>query len=271
MRTLSFLLPVLLWMTASTVGLSEEYGMAAMYSPRFEGSRTANGEIFKHEQYTASHKTLPFGSKARITRLDNNRSVVVRINDRGPYVSNRVTDLSKAAAERLGFSSDDQEIEVKFEAIDEGEAGPRVSAPVTPSLPPVEDALTAKGITEPKSVPKEFKTITRAPKKTVTREHPVAFDVSGVYKIKLNKPGSKGFAVQIASVNSQENMLRYVAGLERRYYENILVNVDKKGEDAQGFKIFLGPFGDKIAAESYLRSLKKKGLKGFVVDLGKFK
>ena len=78
-------------------------GVASWYGPGFAGRRTANGERFNPSEYTAAHRTLPFGSKVRVTH--NGRSVVVRINDRGPFHGGRVIDLSQAAAEDLGLRS----------------------------------------------------------------------------------------------------------------------------------------------------------------------
>lgn len=78
-------------------------GNASYYGARFAGRRTANGEIFNPRKLTAAHRTLPFGSKVRVTNRRNGRSVVVRINDRGPFARGRVIDLSKAAAQRIGL------------------------------------------------------------------------------------------------------------------------------------------------------------------------
>jgi len=76
-------------------------GVASWYGARFAGRKTASGERFDPDQYTAAHRTLPFGSRVRVTH--NGRSVVVRINDRGPFHGGRVIDLSEAAAEELGI------------------------------------------------------------------------------------------------------------------------------------------------------------------------
>lgn len=78
-------------------------GQASFYADKFEGRKTANGEIYYHIRKTAAHPDLPFGSVVKVTHLDNNKFVVVRINDRGPFVENRIIDLSKSAAEELGF------------------------------------------------------------------------------------------------------------------------------------------------------------------------
>jgi rare lipoprotein A len=78
-------------------------GQASWYGPGFHGKKTASGEIFDQGRLTAAHKTLPLGTKAKVTNLENGHSVEVEINDRGPYVGDRVIDLSRAAANALGF------------------------------------------------------------------------------------------------------------------------------------------------------------------------
>lgn len=78
-------------------------GIASFYADKFEGRQTANGEIYYHAKKTAAHRTLPFGSVVKVTNLENNKYVVVRINDRGPFVDNRIIDLSKSAAQDLDF------------------------------------------------------------------------------------------------------------------------------------------------------------------------
>jgi peptidoglycan lytic transglycosylase len=78
-------------------------GLASWYGRRFHGRRTASGEKYDMAALTAAHKTLPFGSRVRVTNLDNGHSVVVVINDRGPFVKRRLIDVSRAAAQELGF------------------------------------------------------------------------------------------------------------------------------------------------------------------------
>lgn len=80
-------------------------GIASYYGRKFHGRRTANGERFDMNDLTAAHRTLPFGSKVEVTNPRNGRKVVVRINDRGPFVKGRTIDLSRAAATELGMIS----------------------------------------------------------------------------------------------------------------------------------------------------------------------
>lgn len=84
-------------------GWNGERGQASFYADRYHGRRTASGETHDRNALTAAHRSLPFGTRVRVTRLDNGRETVVRINDRGPFVRGRVIDLSRRAAEELGM------------------------------------------------------------------------------------------------------------------------------------------------------------------------
>jgi peptidoglycan lytic transglycosylase len=85
------------------VGGYVEDGVASWYGVPFDGHRTSDGEIYDMHQYTAAHRTLPFNSVVRVTNLTNGKQTEVRINDRGPFVANRVIDLSFAAAQAIGM------------------------------------------------------------------------------------------------------------------------------------------------------------------------
>lgn len=79
-------------------------GVASFYGTKFNGRRTASGEKFDNSALTAAHLSLPFGSLVKVTNVRNGKTVVVRINDRGPHVKGRIIDLSKAAAKKIGIS-----------------------------------------------------------------------------------------------------------------------------------------------------------------------
>ena len=83
--------------------VSVSTGQASWYGPGFFGNRTASGEVLRPGTLTAAHRTLPFGTKVRVTNLWNGRSAVVRINDRGPFHGARVIDLAHGAANQLGL------------------------------------------------------------------------------------------------------------------------------------------------------------------------
>ena len=108
---------------------SVETGLASWYGPGFEGRQTTNGEIFDSSELTAAHRTMRLPSRARVTRLDTGQSVIVRVNDRGPYIEGRLIDLSHAAAEALGFTEDGL-IEVRVEGLGPADARDRAAPPV---------------------------------------------------------------------------------------------------------------------------------------------
>ena len=82
-------------------GSGAETGLASFYADTYNGKKTANGETFRSSAYTAAHKKLPFGTKVKVTNLSNGKSVKVKVNDRGPFVSGRIIDLTRAAAEKI--------------------------------------------------------------------------------------------------------------------------------------------------------------------------
>jgi len=78
-----------------------ETGLASFYSESYNGKQTANGEIYRSSAFTAAHKKLPFNTKVKVTNLSNGKTVKVRINDRGPFVTGRIIDLTRAAAKKI--------------------------------------------------------------------------------------------------------------------------------------------------------------------------
>lgn len=80
-------------------------GVASWYGPGFYGNRTANGEIYQPGTFTIAHRSLPFGTRVRVTNLNNGRSAIARVNDRGPYVGGRIVDLGQGIASHLGVTS----------------------------------------------------------------------------------------------------------------------------------------------------------------------
>jgi len=112
MKNSIIILGVLLYLTACTLDsepiaqsqyLFVAQGKASWYGKRFQGKPTACGELFDTAKLTAAHKTLPFGTQLKVTNLYNNKSVFVRVNDRGPFHGKRILDLSKAAARQLNM------------------------------------------------------------------------------------------------------------------------------------------------------------------------
>ncbi|WP_129758604.1 septal ring lytic transglycosylase RlpA family protein [Flavobacterium dauae] len=110
----------------SEVEVVHEETQASYYHDKFNGRKTANGEVFSNKNYTAAHKTLPFGTKVRVTNLVNDEEVIVEINDRGPFIKGRQIDLSKKAFMDLTHNRSKGILKVKVEILPENYEEKRV-------------------------------------------------------------------------------------------------------------------------------------------------
>ncbi|MGI9437839.1 MAG: septal ring lytic transglycosylase RlpA family protein [Geminicoccaceae bacterium] len=109
------------WYHPRMVDQYREIGIASWYGVPFHGRQTANGEVYDMHGMTAAHPTLPLPSLARVTNLENGRSIVVRVNDRGPFAKQRIIDLSRRAAWELGFKDQGTaEVEVVYMGLADG-------------------------------------------------------------------------------------------------------------------------------------------------------
>lgn len=160
-------------------------GKASFYADKFEGSPTASGEKYKHAKKTAAHKTLPFGTKVRVTNVENNKTVEVTINDRGPYVDGRIIDLSKSAADELGYINKGL-ADVKIEVIDAGDGkGGGVIVPIDR----------------------------------------VAVDEKEFYDFEIKRLEPKGWGVQIGTYQELVNLMRLADNLKNSYKKKVNVQV----------------------------------------------
>ncbi len=110
------LLLIVLLLSVTANAKKNQKGKASYYANKFEGKKTASGEVYKHHLKTAAHRTLPFGTMVKVTNLKNNKSVIVRINDRGPFSKGRIIDLSKSAMVALdGIRDGVVEVEIEVQ------------------------------------------------------------------------------------------------------------------------------------------------------------
>lgn len=258
----------------SIQAIAQETGYASYVSDEFNGSNTAYGEIYDRNKLTCAHKMHPLGTRLKVTRLDNGRSVIVRVNDKGPYIKGRIVDLSYAAAKQLDILKLG-EVEVKVEVAGQeavAEAPKPTTVANTPAPNPTTPAPTTVSVEtrelapaspKPSPAPETIKPVSKVqPDKTkLVRKN---FKANGLYKIALEESDNKGFGVQVASVASYEGMLAKVAELQGKWFDNILMKI----EGGNRFKVILGPFPDQKTAEGYEASLLKRyKIKGFVVPL----
>jgi rare lipoprotein A len=130
--------------------LFHQEGLASWYGTEFDGQATASGETFDSTKFTAAHPSLPFGTLLLVTNQYNNKQVIVRVNDRGPFISTRIIDLSKAAAEQLDIIASGQAPVVVVYAAKDALVGP-IAPPSAPSAPAV--TQTPPTTTAPVSTP----------------------------------------------------------------------------------------------------------------------
>lgn len=126
----------------------DETGVASWYGPGFHTKTTANGETYDQNDLTAAHKTLPMPSYVRVTNLENGRAIVLRVNDRGPYAHGRVIDVSKRAAQLLGFEKQGT-AKVRVRIVDQGTSGFVADKPVTTQVE--RDAVSAVPVAQVES------------------------------------------------------------------------------------------------------------------------
>ena len=101
-KGMKWVIPVLLMLAGSVLTADPAIeGVASWYGGKFHGRLTSSGEVFDTNEMTAAHRTLPFGTIVKVTNMDNGKSAMVKINDRGPFVDGRIIDLSRAAAEQI--------------------------------------------------------------------------------------------------------------------------------------------------------------------------
>jgi rare lipoprotein A len=160
-------------------------GKASFYADKFEGHPTASGEKYKHNKLSGAHRTLPFGTKVKVTNLSNNQTVEVVINDRGPYVDGRIIDLSKSAAEKLGFINQGL-TDVQLEVVDAGHG--KTSDPAR------------------------------------TLDH-VVVEEKEFYDFEIERLKPTGFGVQIGSYQELVNMMRLADNLKNSYKKKVTVQV----------------------------------------------
>jgi rare lipoprotein A len=258
-----------------------EFGYASVYSDDFQGRKTSYGETYDKNLLTCAHKKHPYGTLLKITRLDNKKSVTCKVTDRGPYVKGRIVDISRKAAETLGIGQEGI-VEVKVEIA--GRPGREDLSGQSRTSPSREDvkkekipdtystesptATTAELSKEQKKTEVATTSSNTGTKKQTPRLVGKDYTQYGLYKIILQRPEKGGFGVQVASLNNYENVLRQVADLQAKSFENVLVSVEKGTDNKSVYKILLGPFDTEASAQSYEASLKKRyKIKGFVVNL----
>ncbi len=230
-------------------------GVASWYGPNFHGGKTANGEYYDMTTMTAAHKTLPMNTRVRVTNLDNGMSTIVRINDRGPFVNNRIIDLSQAAAEAIGMIKKGT-ARVELEVVDYDiqvdqyrynkpfpTATSSIETVITPP-PPVEESITPIEKSSPSSVNATTQVVTH-PKESAPQASP---------SLKSQK-----FKIQILSSTNHQKA-REIAKKYATIDDNHQTQVIGKSVMGQPlYRVYVKNFKSVDEARAFIKRQKLKG------------
>ena len=198
------------YVPATSLRPYKERGVASWYGRKFHGQKTSNGETYDMYAMTAAHPTLPLPSYARVTNVATGRSVVVRVNDRGPFLHDRIIDLSYAAANRIGTAAKGSG-EVIVEAIIPGEGMVVAASP----LPPVVATAPLRPVEPPQAAA-------------------VSVETSG------------GFSVQLGAFQNNVNAQNFLAHVQGQL---ATAQVEPKIREAGGlYRVYVGPYPDRDEA-----------------------
>lgn len=294
-----FMMLMLTLLTAQT-----ERGEASYYADSFQGKPTASGEPYDRNKLTAAHRTLPFGTRLRVTRTDNGKSVVVKVNDRGPHKAGRIVDLSYAAAAQVGLVRDGI-APVKIEVVGSSpSASNNVPANTTATTRPTTNSNASRprptnvSSTPPNTLPSpprnvgdlplrdhagnligaggETTSTTTQPTTTATAAAPTPGMedaqkyTPALYQFVAFKLDSEGYGVQVGAFFNFYRLMQAMDDLAEKGIQNTMVQSSLK-DGKPVFRILVGPFDKRTQANQVKKSLASKKIKGIVVDLSGLK
>lgn len=207
-------------------------GIASYYGKRFHGRLTANGETYNMYSMTCAHRTLPFGTRLKVTNTTNGKSVVVRVNDRGPYNYSRIIDLSKAAGYKIGLQSSGT-AKVKLVEVSKERAPQRVALePKAPKTPEKPDDYH------------KFKT-GKAYSLWGTEKHPI------------------GYGIQVSAFADLNNAKERVRKVLSNGITDVFIQVGWSNKK-RIYRILIGEYPNRFDAERRRKRIRRKGFTGFV-------
>jgi len=225
-------------------------GIASWYGPNFHGKQTANGEIFDQNDLTAAHKTLQIPSLVRVTNLENGRSIVLRVNDRGPFSKGRLIDVSKRGAELLGFKHKGT-AKVRVEVL------PEESRQIAQRA---RNGFDTRG-TEIAINERPVDYATEAPRQETVAQQ----DTPNVNNFGVPVASNKEIFIQAASFGEHDNAIQFarkISDIESTTVETVVL----RGQEFH--RVRLGPLKDRAQAEAVSQRIADRGYDGaqIVVD-----
>lgn len=238
---------VLFFIVGFTSISQTQTGKASLYAEKFDGRPTASGEIYKHNLATAAHRKLPFGTKVKVTNLENNKVAIVKINDRGPFIRGRIIDLSRSVANSLGIFNTGVS-DVRIEVLDENAQA------------------SAKTVEYKSSSVKNKKN--QQVKKSVTETNNANSEGNEFYELTVDEVKPNFYGLQIASFTESANLIRLANRLKTSYNSKVIVQV-KTINQTKMYTVIIGQFSNRKAAENFKLKHLDKYPGSFIVDMTK--
>ena len=228
-------------------------GTASWYGTKFHGQATANGEAYDLYGMTAAHKTLPLPSYVRVTNLDNGKTVILRVNDRGPFYSDRIIDLSFAAAKKLGYAESGT-ARVKVEGIDPHEWWAAQGRPVPMVL--AQPKMASPAVAEPVAVAasQPIEQYTPPPAQHAAAVLPVQVDVK-----KNASPAASGLYLQVAAFANPDAAELLKAKLSETVPAKVFISSVVRNQQIL-HRVRLGPVGTQAEAQQLQNSVRLANL-----------
>jgi len=221
-------------------------GTASWYGPQFHGQRTASGEVFDETALTAAHPTLPIPSLVQVTNLENGREVIVRVNDRGPFVGDRLIDMSRGAAAVLGFEQNGQaRVNVRYL----GPAPRRVNADGTPAPASARVPAVAN--------PMQSEEGPRSLLPALAEQTELAGAPAQERPVYSPPPSVGGYFVQVGAYSDPANAQRVRAAVSAA--GPVVVDVRNTASGSELFRVRVGPWGSREEADAARQTLSSLG------------
>jgi len=230
----------------------DETGIASWYGPNFHGKYTANGERYDMNKLTAAHRTLPMPSYVRVTNLENGRALVLRVNDRGPFTKSRIIDVSRRAAQLLGFERSGT-AKVRVQAVEEKADAPRALPPAEPDNRVLADKLAEA---EPAAGPPPGAAIASSSVSVAPLVPPSTAAGSTTSAASPSAAATGGVFVQVGAFSSEakaKEILDRARPLGPAVLEPIMIN----GQTL--YRVRLGPYGSDREAEGARAQVSAQG------------
>lgn len=242
--------------TNAQVGFTQE-GMASYYANDFEGRTTASGERFSHKKATCAHMSIPFGALVKITNLENSITAIVRVNDRGPFVPDRIVDVSQSVAERLGMVGKGT-VKVSIEVVDNsGYSIQKSESVLQPEKTEIPVATNQPKVEKETTIVKKSETTEKVEEKKKESE---------LFTLKVETLAAKGFSIQIGSYKELVNVLRIAADIQNTTKKETKIQVITINSE-KIYRLMVGSFSNRKEAETAKEKISKVYKDCFIVEL----